>query len=56
MRRWIAGGIFIAVMIGVWFLARAIVDNFGIVGTAVWLLGCVAIAYWMEPREAINER
>jgi hypothetical protein len=36
MLRWIVGGVFVAVMIVVWFLARAVVDNLGIAGTGAW--------------------
>jgi hypothetical protein len=56
MLRWIAGGLFIAVMIVGWFLVRAIVDNVGIAGMGAWILGCIAITFWMEHRKAVAER
>jgi preprotein translocase subunit SecY len=51
MLRWVVGGVFVAVMIVVGFLARAIVDNFGIAGTGVWILGSIAIRFWIEQRK-----
>jgi hypothetical protein len=56
MLRWIAGGLFVAVMIVAWFLARAIVDNFGIAGIGAWILGCIAIGFWVEHRKAVTGR
>jgi hypothetical protein len=56
MLRWIVGGAFVAVMIAVWFLSRAIVDNFGVTSSGAWILGFVAIGFWIEHRKAIAER
>jgi hypothetical protein len=54
--RWIVGGTFVAVMVVVWFLAHAIVDNFGISGAVAWIFGWIAIGFRIEHRRAIPER
>jgi hypothetical protein len=49
-------GTFVAVMVVVWFLAHAIVDNFGISGAVAWIFGWIAIGFRIEHRRAIPER
>jgi hypothetical protein len=56
MLRWIVGGVFVAVMIVVLFLARAVVDNLGIAGTGACILSFIATGFWIEHRKAIAER